>query len=47
MSEIRKINRQKNIPKYIINKNKELQSKKESKWRKFKNKELNSKFGTV
>jgi hypothetical protein len=47
MPQIRKIKRQKHIPKYIINKKKELQIKKESKFRKHKNKEMNSKFGTL
>jgi WD repeat and SOF domain-containing protein 1 len=45
--EIRKIRRHKNLPKYILNKNKELQVKKESKYRKLKNKEMNSKLGTI
>ncbi len=45
--EIRKIKRHKQLPKYILNKKKELQIKKESKYRKQKNKELNSKLGSI
>lgn len=47
MPQIRKIKRQKHLPKYIINKKKELQIKKESKYRKLKNKEMNSKLGSL
>ncbi len=45
--EIRKIKRHKQLPKYILNKKKELQVQKESKFRKFKNKELNTKLGSL
>jgi WD repeat and SOF domain-containing protein 1 len=47
MPEMRKIKNQKHLPKYIINKKKELRIRKEAKKRKFKNKELNSKPGTL
>ena len=47
MPEIKRIKRHKQIPKYILNKKKVLQVQKESKYRKLKNKELNSKIGTV
>ena len=35
------------MPKYILNKKKELKIRKESKYRKFHNKEMNSKPGTL
>ena len=44
---IRTYARYKHLPKYIINKKKELQVRKESKFRKLKNKELNSKLGSL
>ena len=47
MPEIKKIRNQKHLPKYIINKKKELRIRKEAKQRKFKNKELNSKPGSM
>ena len=47
MPEIKKIRNQKRLPKYIINKKKELRIKQESKKNKFKNMELNSKPGTL
>ena len=47
MPEIKKIRNQKHLPKYIINKKKELRIRKEAKQRKFKNKELNSKPGAM
>ena len=47
MPEIKRIKNQKHLPKYIINKKNELRIKKESKRRKFKNKELNSKPGSL
>lgn len=45
--EIRKIKRHTHLPKYILNKKKELQIKKESKFRKLRNQEMNSKVGTI
>ncbi len=45
--EIKKIKRHKQLPKYILNKKKELQIQKESKFRKHKNREFNSKLGTI
>ena len=47
MPEIKRIKNQKHLPKYIINKKKELKIRKDAKKRKFKNKELNSKPGTL
>jgi WD repeat and SOF domain-containing protein 1 len=47
MPEIKRIKNQKHLPKYIINKKKELNIRKEAKKRKFRNKELNSKPGTL
>ena len=47
MPEIKRIKNQKHLPKYIINKKNELRIRKEAKKRKFKNKELNSKPGTL
>ena len=47
MPEIRKIKNQKHLPKYVINKKRELRIKKESKLRKFKNMEMNTKPGTL
>ncbi len=47
MPEIKRIKRHIHIPKYIVNKKKELQVKKESKFRKLKNKEMNSKLGAI
>jgi len=47
MPEIKKIKNQKHLPKYIINKKKELRIRKEAKQRKFRNKEVNSKPGTL
>jgi len=47
MPEIKRIKNQKHLPKYIINKKNELRIRKESKRRKFKNKELNSKPGSL
>ena len=45
--EIKKILRHKHVPKYILNRNKILQIQKESKFKKFKNKEQNSKIGSL
>lgn len=47
MPNIRKILNHKHLPKYILNKRKELKIRKESKYRKFHNKEMNSKPGTL
>ena len=47
MPNIRKILNHKHLPKYILNKKKELKIRKESKYRKFHNKEMNSKPGTL
>ena len=47
MPEIKKIRNQKRLPKYIINKKKELRVRQEAKKNKFKNMELNSKPGTL
>ena len=47
MPNIRKILNHKHLPKYVINKRNELKIRKESKLRKFHNKELNSKPGTL
>lgn len=47
MPEIKKIISQKHLPKYVINKKREIRIKRESKRRKFKNTELNSKPGTL
>ena len=47
MPEIKRIKNQKHLPKYIIKKKKELKIRKDAKKRKFKNKELNSKPGTL
>ena len=47
MPEIKRIKNQKHLLKYIINKKKELKIRKDAKKRKFKNKELNSKPGTL
>lgn len=45
--EIRKIKRHKQLPKYILNKKKELQIQKESRFRKQKNVEMNTKLGSL
>jgi WD repeat and SOF domain-containing protein 1 len=45
--EIRRIKRHKQVPKYILNKKKELQIQKESKFRKQRNKEMNTKLGSL
>lgn len=45
--EVKRIIRKRNLPKYILNKNKEKHIQKESKYRKLKNMEMNSKPGTV
>ena len=47
MPEIKRIKNQKHLPKYVINKKKELRIRKEAKKRKFRNKEINSKPGTL
>ena len=47
MPEIRKIINHKHIPKYVVNKKREIKIKKDSIKRKFKNKEKNSKPGTL
>ena len=47
MPEIKRIRNQKHLPKYVINKKKELRIRKEAKKRKFRNKEINSKSGTL
>ena len=47
MPEIKRIRNQKKLPKYIINKKKELRIRQEAKKNKFKNMELNSKPGTL
>jgi WD repeat and SOF domain-containing protein 1 len=45
--EVKRIIRKRNLPKYIVNKNREKHVQKESKYRKLKNMEMNSKPGTV
>ena len=45
--EIKKIKRHKQLPKYILNKKKELQIQKESRFRKQKNVEMNTKLGSL
>lgn len=47
MPQIKKILRHKHLPKYIINKRNELKTREESKYRKFHNKEMNSKPGAL
>jgi WD repeat and SOF domain-containing protein 1 len=47
MPEIKKIINHKHVPKYVINKKREIKIKKDSIKRKFKNKEKNSKPGTL
>jgi len=47
LPEVKRIKRHKHLPKYIVNKKNELQVKKQSKYKKLRNKELNSKPGTV
>jgi WD repeat and SOF domain-containing protein 1 len=45
--EIKKIKRHQHVPKYILNRKKVLQIQKESKFKKIKNREHNSRLGTV
>ena len=47
MPNIRKIMNRKHLPKYILNKNNEIKIRNESKHRKFHNKEMNSKIGSL
>lgn len=47
LPEIKRIKRHKQVPKYILNKKRELQVVKESKFKKLKNKEMNSKLGSL
>ena len=45
--EIKRIKRHKHVPKYILNRKSVLHIKRESKFRKLKNKEMNSKIGSI
>merc|ERR1712032_1314364 len=45
--EIKRIKRHKHVPKYILNRKSVLHIKRESKARKLKNKEMNTKIGSV
>lgn len=45
--DVKRISRKRNLPKYIVNKQKVRHIQKESKFRKHKNMEMNSKIGTV
>jgi WD repeat and SOF domain-containing protein 1 len=47
MGDIKKIVNRKHLPKYVINKKKEIKIRNEAKGRKFRNKEENSKPGTM
>ena len=45
--EIKKIKRHQHIPKYILNRKNVLHIKRQSKYKKLKNKEMNSKIGSL
>ena len=45
--EIKRIKRHQHVPKYILNRKSVLHIKKQSKYTKLKNKEMNSKLGSV